>query len=88
MQKHYAAYDGVTDLYVYFFEQGLQQRRNQPSKRELSLQEKNDWEATLDKARTSTVLHTNTIAACEQAIDKMVYQLFDLTADEIAVVEG
>ena len=56
--------------------------------RELILQEKNDWEATLDKARTSTVLHTNTIAACEQAIDKIVYQLFDLTAEEIAVVEG
>lgn len=57
-------------------------------KRELSLQEKNDWEATLDKARASSTMHTNTIAAAEQAIDKIVYQLFDLTADEIAVVEG
>jgi hypothetical protein len=57
-------------------------------KRELSLQEKNDWEATLDKARGSCALQANTIAACEQAIDKIVYQLFELTADEIAVVEG
>jgi TaqI-like C-terminal specificity domain len=57
-------------------------------KRELTLQEKNDWEATLDKARSSTVSHTNTIAAAEQAIDKIVYELFDLTQDEIAVVEG
>ncbi|MFM2084310.1 MAG: hypothetical protein RLY95_1128 [Pseudomonadota bacterium] len=57
-------------------------------KRELSLQEKNDWEAMLDKARGACALQTNTIAACEQAIDKIVYQLFELTSDEIAVVEG
>jgi hypothetical protein len=57
-------------------------------KRELTLQEKNDWEATLDKARETCTLHTNTIAACEQAIDRIVYQLFELTSEEIAVVEG
>jgi hypothetical protein len=57
-------------------------------KRELNLQEKNDWEATLDKARETCTLHTNTIAACEQAIDRIVYQVFELTSDEIAVVEG
>jgi hypothetical protein len=57
-------------------------------KRELALSEKNDWEAALEKARATCTLHTNTIAACEQEIDKIVYQLFELTADEIAVVEG
>jgi Eco57I restriction-modification methylase/TaqI-like C-terminal specificity domain len=57
-------------------------------KRELTLSEKNDWEAALDKARDEVLLHTNTIAACEQAIDKLVYELFELTADEVALVEG
>lgn len=57
-------------------------------KRELNLQEKNDWEAALDKAREACALHTNTIATCEQAIDKMVYELFELTPEDIALVEG
>jgi hypothetical protein len=57
-------------------------------KRELTLSEKNDWEAALDVARSEVALYTNTIAACEQAIDKTVYGLFELTPKEIALVEG
>lgn len=57
-------------------------------KKDLSLTEKNDWQALLDKACEDAALQANTIKACEQAIDKIIYALFDLTPQEIALVQG
>jgi hypothetical protein len=57
-------------------------------KRELNLSEKSDWQADLDTARAAVAQHTDTITACEQAIDQIVYGLFDLSAAEVALIEN
>lgn len=56
-------------------------------KRELSLQERNDWDAFVAQARAKVAALTQTITQAEREIDACVYQLFDLSADEIRLIE-
>jgi Eco57I restriction-modification methylase/TaqI-like C-terminal specificity domain len=57
-------------------------------KKELTLSQRNDWEASLNQARAAVIQHTRSITAAETAIDQLVYALFDLTAAEIALIEA
>jgi TaqI-like C-terminal specificity domain/Eco57I restriction-modification methylase len=57
-------------------------------KKELTLSQRNDWEAALNQARAAVTQHTRSITAAEAAIDQLVYTLFDLTAAEIALIEA
>jgi hypothetical protein len=57
-------------------------------KKELTLSQRNDWEAALNQARAAVTQHTRSITLAETAIDQLVYALFDLTAAEIALIEA
>ena len=57
-------------------------------KRELLLAERNDWEAALNAARQTIAALSQTITQSEQAIDRIVYQLFELTPVEIQMIEA
>ena len=52
-------------------------------KRELNLQERNDWDTAVKQARERVAALSQTIAQAEREIDAVVYQLFDLTPDEV-----
>lgn len=56
-------------------------------KRELNLQERNDWDAAVSGAREQVALLTRRITQAEREIDAIVYQLFDLTPEEVRVIE-
>jgi hypothetical protein len=55
---------------------------------EIPVRERGEWEAWL--AQNSAQVHrlSDEIAAAEREIDAIVYQLFDLTGGEIALVES
>ena len=55
-------------------------------KRELNLLERNDWDAAVTQAREKVALLTQQITQAEREIDEIVYGLFDLSADEIALI--
>ena len=55
-------------------------------KRELNLLERNDWDAAVTQAREKVALLTQQITQAEREIDAIVYELFDLSADEIALI--
>ena len=55
-------------------------------KRELNLAERNDWDAAVTQAREKVALLTQQITQAEREIDAVVYELFDLSADEIALI--
>lgn len=57
-------------------------------RRELSLAERDDWEAALLAARERIAQHDLRIAQCEREIDAIVYRLFGLTPEEIALIEA
>lgn len=57
-------------------------------KRDLNLQERNDWDACVTQARAKVAELTQTITQAERNIDALVYQLFDLNADEIRLIEA
>jgi hypothetical protein len=57
-------------------------------KRELNLQERNDWDDAVAQARQKVAALTATITQAEREIDTLVYQLFALTPDEIRLVEA
>jgi hypothetical protein len=57
-------------------------------KLELRFRQRNEWEAALNEARSTVIACTHAITQCEQDIDKLVYQLFDLTAAEVKLIEG
>jgi hypothetical protein len=55
---------------------------------DIPVKQRGDWETYLaDNARVVHALATQ-IAGVEQEIDKIVYELFDLTSDEIALLES
>ena len=55
-------------------------------KRELNLAERNDWDAAVTQARDKVALLTQQITQAEREIDAIMYELFDLSADEIALI--
>ncbi|WP_129670827.1 Eco57I restriction-modification methylase domain-containing protein [Candidatus Chloroploca sp. Khr17] len=57
-------------------------------KREIALKERDDWQDWLDTQRAAHAAHTAAIIAGETALNARVYQLFDLSADEIALIEA
>ena len=57
-------------------------------KRDLNLQERNDWDACVAQARSKVATLTQTITQAEREIDALVYQLFDLTTEEIRLLEA
>ena len=57
-------------------------------KRELKLAEKNDWDAALSKAQLDAQAATLAITQAEQAINALVYALFELSPAEIALIEA
>ena len=57
-------------------------------KRDIPLKDRNDWENWIGESRTKIHTLTAEIARIEGDINAMVYALFDLTADEIALLEA
>lgn len=56
-------------------------------KRELNLQERNDWDTAVTQARERVTALSQIIAQAEREIDTIVYCLFALGADEIELIE-
>ncbi len=54
----------------------------------LSLPQKAEWEPYFTKEQAAAQALTNQIQATDKAIDQMVYALYNLTPDEIKIVEG
>ncbi|WP_310450606.1 Eco57I restriction-modification methylase domain-containing protein [Sulfuritalea sp.] len=57
-------------------------------KQPIPLAERDDWQARFDADKARVAELTAEIARCEREIDAEVYRLFNLTADEIALIEG
>ena len=57
-------------------------------KAEIPLKERGDWETYLAENATEVHRLRDAIAAAEREIDRIVYDLFDLDADEVALLEG
>lgn len=57
-------------------------------KREIALKERDDWEEWLAEQRRRHEQHTAAIIAGETELNTRVYQLFDLSADEIRLIEA
>jgi hypothetical protein len=55
---------------------------------EIPLRERGEWEAYLDENRARVRALTDQIAAAEREIDAIVYSLFDLSPEEIALLEA
>ncbi|MGI9179541.1 MAG: hypothetical protein ACR2H9_03450, partial [Longimicrobiaceae bacterium] len=56
-------------------------------KREIPVRERDEWEAWLSDQRAEHETLTREIIEREMELDERVYALFDLTAEEIRVVE-
>lgn len=54
-------------------------------KRELNLQERNDWDLAVAQARERVAALTPSITQAEREIDNIVYRLFDLTGAKSAL---
>ncbi len=59
-----------------------------PFKADIPLKEHNEWESWTGETRTQINALTAQIAATETAINARVYALFDLTPEEIALLEA
>ena len=57
-------------------------------KADIPLSERSDWEDWITHDRTEIARLTGEIAQAEAKIDGIVYELFDLTPDEIALLEA
>lgn len=57
-------------------------------KADIPLSERSDWEDWLNRDRAEIARLTADIAAAEHEINQLVYQLFELTPDEIALLEA
>jgi len=57
-------------------------------KARIPLQERNDWESWITTSRAEIHALTAEIARLETEINAKVYALFDLTPDEIALLEA
>ncbi len=54
----------------------------------LSLPQQEEWIPYFEDQKNKAAALQNTINSTDAAIDQMVYQLYELTAEEIAIVEG
>lgn len=57
-------------------------------KADIPLSERNDWEAWINLDRAEIARLTAEISKCEAEINALVYTLFDLTVDEIKLLEA
>ena len=57
-------------------------------KADIPLKERNDWDSWLSENRGKIDRLTDRICTCEREINAKVYALFDLDADDIALLEG
>jgi hypothetical protein len=57
-------------------------------KREIAVKERDDWEEWLSDQRRRHAQHTAAIIAGEIALNALVYRLFDLSAEEIQLIEA
>lgn len=57
-------------------------------KGEIPFKERNDWEDAINDARAQINALSATIKSTEDQINKLVYELFDLTDDEIKLLEA
>jgi type I restriction-modification system DNA methylase subunit len=57
-------------------------------KADIPLKERNDWDSWLSENRAEIDRLTDRIRACEREINAKVYALFDLDADDIALLEA
>ena len=56
-------------------------------KTDIPLKERNDWEQLFTQGRTRIEQLTANIAAAERSIDRVVYELFDLSPADISLIE-
>jgi hypothetical protein len=61
---------------------------NKTFKADIPLSERSDWEDWLKRDRAEVIRLTAEIAQAEARINSIVYELFDLTPDEIALLEA
>ena len=54
---------------------------------ELTLSQKADWEQYFDQEKNKAIQIQSQITSTDQEIDRMVYELYGLTEEEIAIVE-
>ena len=57
-------------------------------KSDIPLAERSDWEDWITRDREEIARLTAEIAQAEAQIDSIIYELFDLTPDEIAMLES
>ena len=57
-------------------------------KNDIPLKDRNDWENWISENRTKILALTAEIAAIEDQINTKVYALFDLTREEIELLEA
>jgi hypothetical protein len=57
-------------------------------KQDIPLKERGDWEELFNEQRAAVRERDDTIAAAEASIDRIVYGLFGLDAEEIALLEA
>lgn len=55
---------------------------------DIPLKERSEWETYLSENTKQVRALTDEIEKAEREIDKIVYRLFDLTADEIKLLEA
>jgi hypothetical protein len=55
---------------------------------DVPLKQRREWEAYLAEKRAAVMRLTTEIEAAEREIDSLVYRLFDLTPEEIALFEA
>ena len=56
-------------------------------KANIPLKERNDWDSWLSETRAEIDRLTDRIRTCERQINAKVYALFDLDAEDIALLE-
>jgi len=69
-----------------FYEDFLKELKKQ--KVELTLSQKADWEHYFDQEKNKALQIQSQITSTDQEIDRMVYELYGLTEEEIAIVEN
>jgi hypothetical protein len=55
---------------------------------EIPVKDRDDWERYLAEKSAEVIKLTAEIESAEREIDAIIYRLFDLTADEIKLLEG
>ncbi len=66
---------------------GFRAAVKQAFRAEIPLKQRGEWEAYLEENRARVVSLTSDIEAAEREIDRLVYELFELTTEEVALLE-